>query len=120
MYEVVFYEDARGDCPVESLIIELDRKAEKSKTDRVALKQVRLYIDILQRIGTRAGEEYTKHLGGSIWELRPGKNRILFFAWNGNTFVLLHWFRKKTNETPKREIEKAQNEMNDWLHRHGQ
>ena len=34
-----------------------------------------------------------------------------------NTFVLLHQFRKKTQKTPKREIEKAKRERDDYLFR---
>lgn len=40
------------------------------------------------------------------------RNRILFFSYKNDEFVLLHYFVKKTNKTPKREIEKAENEMN--------
>lgn len=37
----------------------------------------------------------TKHLEGEIWELRPGFNRVLYFYFENNTFVLLHMLRKK-------------------------
>ena len=53
----------------------------------------------------------TKHLEDEIWELRPGFNRVLYFYFENNTFVLLHIFRKKT---PKSEIEKAHKECNDY------
>ncbi|MBR3186480.1 MAG: type II toxin-antitoxin system RelE/ParE family toxin [Lachnospiraceae bacterium] len=43
---------------------------------------------------------------GEIWELRPLRNRILFAAWVNDSFVLLSHFMKKTQKTPKREIEK--------------
>ena len=36
-----------------------------------------------------------------------------------NTFVLLHVFRKKTQKTPKKEIEKAKVEREDYLKRRG-
>lgn len=119
MYEIVLYKDARGNSPIESLIEELDRKAETSKTDRVSLRLIDSHIQMLQRVGTRAGVNYIKHIEGEVWELRPGKNRILFFAWKGNTFVLLHWFRKTTNKTPRREIEKAKSEIKNWVEIHG-
>lgn len=118
MYEIYFYEDKRGKSPVEDFIMELDRKAPTSKNERIELKQIRFYIDILQRLGTRAGEPFVKHIQGDLWELRPGKNRILFFAWIENSFVLLHSFRKKTNKTPSGEIKKAEQEINDWIQRH--
>jgi len=119
MYNVVLYEDARGYCPVEDLIKNLDESASNSKPDKIALKQLKFYIGILQEVGTRCGEPYTKHIEDDIWELRPGKNRVLFSVAGGNTFVLLHWFKKETNKTPRREIEKAKDEIKDWLHNHG-
>ena len=52
-----------------------------------------------------------------IWELRPGNNRVLYFYFKNDTFVLLHQFRKKTQKTPKREIERAKAERDDYLAR---
>ena len=54
-----------------------------------------------------------------IWELRPGRNRVLFFYHKDDTYVLLHHFLKKTQKTPRREIEKAKSERNDWITRKG-
>ena len=54
-----------------------------------------------------------------IWELRPGNNRVLFFYHKDDTYVLLHLFRKRTQKTPRSEIEKAKRERNDWLTREG-
>jgi Phage-related protein len=45
-------------------------------------------------------------------------NRIFFFYWKGEKFVLLHHYEKKTNKTPPREIERAQNEEKDFLLRY--
>ncbi len=63
------------------------------------------------------GSEITKHLDEDIWELRPGKNRVLYFFHKENTFILLHHFRKKTRKTPMSEIEKAKRERDDWIRR---
>ncbi len=73
------------------------------------------YIEVLERTGSRSGLPYTKHIGNSIWELRPHKHRIFFFMWDGNQIVLLHAFEKKTKKTPIQEIQKAQKEMHDWI-----
>ena len=58
-----------------------------------------------------------KHLDGEIWELRPLRDRILFAGVVGGKFVLLHQFLKKTQKTPKREIEQAKKELEDYLER---
>ena len=67
--------------------------------------------------GFRAGQPYIKHLDAEIWELRPLRNRILFVAWLDGSFVLLHHFVKKTQKTPRREIEKAKRELQDLKER---
>ena len=66
-----------------------------------------------QKLRTRTGEPYIKHLEDEIWELRPLKDRILFVAWVDGSFVLLHHFVKKTQKTPRREIDKAKRELKD-------
>jgi len=119
VYEIVFYEDVHGNCPVDNLIQQLDQKAEKSKDARVQLKQIIFQLDLLKRVGTRSSSEYVKSIHGDIWELRPGNNRILLFTWTGNKIVLLHSFRKKSNKTPAREILRAEREINDWVNRNG-
>ncbi len=57
------------------------------------------------------------NLEDEIWELRPLRDRILFVAWIDGSFVLLHHFVKKTQKTPRREIEKAKREMKDLKER---
>lgn len=42
---------------------------------------------------------------------------LFYFFYKDNVFVLLHHFRKKTQKTPKREIEKAMSERADYLSR---
>lgn len=82
-----------------------------------------MYIQSLEDNGTRLNENITKHLDDDIWELRPGNNRVLYlylylyFYFKDDTFVLLHQFRKKTQKTPKREIERAKAERDDYLRR---
>lgn len=119
MYRVVLYEDAHGNSPVDEALKELDQKAINDKNSRVTLKRITFRIGLLERLGTRAGEYITKHIRNDIWELRAGRNRIMFFAWKDNIFVLLHVFCKVTMKTPKSEIEKAERELNDWVDRHG-
>ena len=69
--------------------------------------------------GSRAGEKYMKHIEGDIWELRPLENRIMYAYWKDDTFVLLHHFKKKTQKTPKSEIQIAKNNLKDFLERNG-
>ena len=117
MYTVEFYETRDGQCPVWEFLENLRIKSASNKDARIQHKQASLYIELLQQNGTHLNDNITKHLEDGIWELRPGNNRVFYFFYENNTFVLLHQFRKKSQKTPKREIEKAKSERIDYLSR---
>lgn len=115
MHNIFFYTDKNGNQPVAEYITKLANK--KDKNSRIQLNKIRDYIKLLSVYGTQVGVPYVKHLEGDIWELRPLKDRILFVGWTKGSYVLLHQFRKKTQKTPKREIEKAKKELIDMMER---
>ena len=117
MYNVEFYEDVNGESELWNFLENLRIKAATNKDARIQHKQISLYIQLLADNGTRLNENFTKHLIDDIWELRPGNNRVLYLFFQNDTFVLLHQFRKKTQKTPKREIERAKVERDDYLSR---
>jgi len=117
MFEVEFYEDRGGNEPIKDFIVELQAKGQTSKSDRIRSEKILTYIRVLQEYGTRAGEPYVKHIEDDIWELRPLDDRIFFFYFRDNTFVLLHHFLKKTRKTPHKEIEQAKRNIADHLER---
>lgn len=119
MFNIDFYRTVDGKSDIEDFLEDLLSRAITNKDARIQHKQVSQYIQFLEDYGTRLGENVTKHLDEDIWELRPGNNRVLFFYFENNTFVLLHHFRKKTQKTPRREIEKAKAERDDWRNRKG-
>lgn len=117
MNEIIFYEDEKGNNPVLELLRKLN--SGNGKENRVRLKKIQEYIKVLKTYGNTAGEPYMKHLEGDIWELRPMRDRVLFAGIVGGNFVLLHHFVKKTQKTPRREIEKAQKELTHFKERSG-
>ena len=117
MYTVEFYETQDGECQVWDFLEGLRIKAASNKDARIQHKQASLYIELLQQNGTHMNENITKHLEDGIWELRPVNNRVFYFFFQDDIFVLLHQFRKKSQKTPKREIEKAKRERDDYLSR---
>ena len=119
MHTIKFYSNADGISDLWNFLDNLQKKALTNKNARIQHKQITQYIQLLEDHGTRLGENITKHLEEDIWELRPGNNRVLFFYHKNDTYVLLHLFRKKTQKTPRREIEKAKAERNDWIARKG-
>jgi len=48
---------------------------------------------------------------------KDARIQFFYFFCDKNDFVLLHSFRKKTQKTPRREIEKAKSERDDYLSR---
>jgi phage-related protein len=69
-------------------------------------------IGLVQAHGLeRVREPYVKHLEGRLWEMRlRGKDGIAHAAYvtaSGRRVVIVHVFVKKTQKTPRREIEMA-------------
>ena len=76
------------------------------------------YIVLTRRmlaIGPNLGEPHTKPMGNGLFELRlkgaEGIARVFFCMFIGKRIVVLHSFIKKTDRTPKRELEIAQERM---------
>lgn len=119
MYDVIFYEDSRGNVPIAEYIEELRQKSYNDKNARINFNKIVAYIDLLSEKGTRIGEPVVNHLDGDIWELRPLDNRILFALYKDKLYILLHHFTKKTNKAPPREIEQAKRNLADHIERKG-
>ncbi len=109
---VEWYELPNGEMPARSYLDALDKKL-RSKTLRT--------IAFLEEKGHLIGEPDSKHLEDGIFELRTtmGDNasRVLYFFCIGDKAVLTHGFRKKTQRTPRREIERAKRYRKDYLAR---
>ena len=119
MFKIVFYEERGGFSEINDSLMELAKKSIKSKDARIQFNQITYCIELLKIYDSRLSEKIAKHIRGDLWELRPGDNRILYFYYIGDTYVLLHMFRKKTQKTPISEIEKAEREIADYKQRNG-
>lgn len=117
MYKILFYEDKNGYSDVVEYIKELNKKADTSKADKINFNKIVAYIDMLEEMGTRVGDPVTKHLEGQIWELRPLRNRFLFVYYKDDEIIILSHFIKKTQKTPRREIERAKRRLQDYMER---
>lgn len=114
-YKVLFYEDAHGRSEIWDYLESLRQKSFLNKDARIQYNQAALYIQLLQDNGTRLPSSITKHITENIWELRPGHNRIFYFFHENNSFVLLNHYRKKSQKTPQKEIDKALSLRDDYL-----
>ena len=119
MYQIVFYEDDNGVSELWNFLDDLLQRSSSNKDARIQHKQIVYYIELLQSNGTRLPDTITKNIVQDIWELRPGNNRVFYFYFRDNTFVLLHHFLKKSQKTPRREIDRAISERDDFLSREG-
>lgn len=117
MFDIDFYTDSSGEKPIKNFIKDLEKKSITSKNDRIRVDKILTYIHILECYGIRAGKPYVDHIEGNIWELRPMRDRIFFFLEKDNKFILLHHFLKKTQKTPKRELDQAKRNMKYHLER---
>ena len=120
MYKIDFYKTVGGVSPVKEFLDELESKQETSKDARVQYNQATKAIQTLEEHGTaNVSTDVIKHIEDEVWELRPGKNRVFFFYYERGTYILLHQYVKKTQKTPRREINRAKFEINDYKQQKG-
>lgn len=105
MHDIEIYENLNGRSEIKEYILSF--KKNNGKESRIKFKKIIAYIRMLKEEGLSLGEPYIKHIDDNIWELRPLRDRILFACYSNNKIVLLTIFMKKTQKTPKKEIERA-------------
>lgn len=102
MYEILFYDKEDGKVPVEEFLNSLSPKL---------LAKTLKNIDLLEKFGNNLREPFSKKLVDGIFELRTKQSsditRILYFFVIDKKIVLTNGFVKKSNKTPKSEIELA-------------
>ena len=76
------------------------------------------YIRITERMsqhGPNVGMPFVKPMGGGLFEIRAkgpeGQGRVFYCTVQGKTIIMLHAFQKKTQATPKRELDIARRRM---------
>lgn len=112
MFDVIFYESENGEKPVELFLNSLDVK--------MRAKLLGL-LGILSEKGNALREPYSKYLQDDIFEIRCklGNNttRVLYFFYYDKQIVLTNGFVKKTQKTPKNEIELAKKRRKSYIER---
>ena len=67
--------------------------------------------ELLEEFGLELRMPHSRAMGGGLFELRPrgreGIARVFYCTNVGRKIIILHSFIKKTNETPKRELDIA-------------
>lgn len=109
-----YYKTQNGNCPAKEFLNSLDEKM-----------QARLFrlLYLLEQNGNELREPYSKILTDGIFELRAqqGNNiaRVLYFFMVGQKIIITNGFVKKTQKTPKKEIELAKKYRKEYLERLG-
>jgi len=106
MWQILFYEDHHGKSPALEYINSLPLR------DKVKVSNV---LRLLEEFGTALAMPHARHIEGKLWELRPGDNRFFHCLRDGKRFVILHGFRKKTMQTPEKEIQTALRRIKELL-----
>ena len=106
MWQILFYEDHRGKTPDLEYINNLPAR------DKVKVSNI---LRLLEEFGTSLTMPHARRIECKLWELRPGDNRLFYCLHDSKRFVILHGFRKKTMQTPEKEIQSALRRMNELL-----
>jgi phage-related protein len=115
-WAIEYFVSESGKSPVEDFVDSLSAES-KAKFIFIA--------DLLSEYGLSVREPYVKPITGTrkLFEIRikdhQNIHRIFYFAFTGRRLVLLHGFTKKTDKTPQREIDIAENRMKDFIARKG-
>ena len=100
-----FFETENGRMPVREWLLDLTDDERKRVGDDIRTAE----------FGWPIGMPLCRSMGGGLWEVRtnlPGGKiaRVLFCAYEGE-MILLHGFIKKTQKTPKSELDLATKRM---------
>ena len=111
-FTIEFYEKENGEIPIELFLLEQNKK--------MRAKIVGL-LQILGDYGYSLREPYSKHLEEGIFELRvklgSDLTRLLYFFYYEGKIIITNGFVKKTQRTPRKEIEKAKKYRADYIKR---
>jgi phage-related protein len=97
-----YYATPRGDRPVATYIEGL------SRADQAGMAAA--LTEIAER-GFEARGVTFRQVGGKLWEVRIGPQRVFYVVLHQEEMVLLHAYRKQTQKVPARQLEIARRRM---------
>ena len=109
--EFVYYEDEKGNRPVELFILGLKQKKEQ--------RQLLTKLVVMASFPQLQEPQYKRFTGYpfDFGELRPGDFRIFVHRVSEGVYLMLHAFRKKSNDTPEKEINLATKRVLNYMSR---
>lgn len=104
-FKIFFYQTSDGRAPVFEYLEKL--RLAKNQMNRELYDKIMVKLHMLALAGNRLGPPHVKFLLDKIWELRVKNERILYVTIIGNNIYLLHNFTKKTQKTPRHDLQIA-------------
>ena len=100
-WKILFYENSRGERPVQEFITTLSPSSQSKVIGSVRL---------LREFGMFLKMPHSKKITKNLYELRiRGKEEVrIFYAFSRGKIYLLHAFKKKSQRTPSKEIKLAE------------
>ena len=109
---ITFYTQPSGSCPAEEFLDGLDAKQ---------ARKVAWVMQLVRELPNPSTKFFKKLVGTDLWEIRAefGGNefRLLCFFDGETVIVITGGFAKKTDRTPRQEIETALRRMKDYFSR---
>jgi phage-related protein len=109
-WEIIYYKKSSGKVPV----IDYIKSQEIERANKI-LNALRL----LKEFGISESLLDARKLKGErnkgLYELKIDSSRIIYFLQTDRKFVLVHAFTKKSDKTPKIELEIAKRRMKDFM-----
>jgi phage-related protein len=114
MRKIIFFESDFGNRPVKEFLESLDA-ASRAKVVRT--------LELLREQQILPSKFWKKLSGTNLWELRVeyagNIYRVLASTGKGNRVILLHGFQKKSQKTPRQDMEIAAQRQKRYFQTHG-
>jgi len=105
-WTVEFYKTEDNQSPIEEWLDSIPKTAIRN-------------LSLLEELGLTIREPYVKSLGDKLYEIRAkdtnGIYRVIYFAYTGKRFVMLHGFTKKIQKTPSKDFKIAKKRMEELI-----
>ncbi|MGL4502807.1 MAG: type II toxin-antitoxin system RelE/ParE family toxin [Planktothrix sp.] len=110
-WKIEFYSGSSGSSPVADWLLEQEPKVQA---------KFAWIFDLLQEHGILVGMPHIRPITNSkLFEIRVEQQtniyRIFYVAYRDKRLILLHGFQKKTQKTPRKELEIAEKRIKDFL-----
>jgi phage-related protein len=112
MFDIHIHVRPNGRCPFTEYVESIRRSGGLASATRITR-----VVEALEDMGSQALVSLRRsEKMNDVWQLRSGPHRIFYFWDRSNRrYVILNGFRKRTERTPRREIQRAERLMQEYF-----